>query len=49
MEISVICGKCNKKFKWIWGKQRAVCPHCKKLVAINDVRLAEGEVVKLFE
>lgn len=49
MLINVICGNCNKQFKWLWGKHRAVCPHCKKSIAINDVTLAEGEVVKLFD
>lgn len=49
MIIKVICPKCAKLFDWQWEKQESPCPHCKADLNIREVKLAPGELPKLFE
>lgn len=49
MKIKVVHNRCGKVFDWTWGKQRGICPYCHKTISIMDVKMAQGEVVKLFE
>lgn len=48
MKVKVICKKCKLRMFWEWGSKNGYCPKCKKWISIRDVKLADGEVVKLF-
>ena len=49
MMIKIVCSKCESVFDWMWGKKQDTCVHCGELLAINEVRMAQGEVMRLFK
>ncbi|MCK5473780.1 MAG: hypothetical protein KAI53_00095 [Candidatus Aenigmarchaeota archaeon] len=49
MNVTVICSKCDGLFDWRWGRSKGVCQHCDSPLSIKDVKLAKGEIVKLFQ
>lgn len=49
MKVKVVCSKCGGAFEWSWGKQKGQCEHCDSDLNIKQVRLAAGEIVKLFQ
>ncbi|MEA3342673.1 MAG: hypothetical protein U9Q92_00770 [archaeon] len=49
MKIKVVCPKCEGVFDWTWGKQKGVCECCDAHLNIREVKLAQGEVMKLFQ
>jgi len=49
MKVKVICSICNEEFDWLWGKESYKCPGCNEKRTIKEVRMKEGEVLRLFE
>lgn len=49
MMVKVICGRCHEQTDWKWGKQSGVCDNCDEQLTVKEVKLAEGELWKLFQ
>jgi rRNA maturation endonuclease Nob1 len=49
MKVKVICSACDGLFDWKWGKSKGECEHCESNLTIKQVKLAQGELVKLFQ
>ena len=49
MNVKVVCSNCDGLFDWRWGRSKGTCEHCESALTIKDVKLAKGEIVKLFQ
>lgn len=49
MNIKVICSKCDSITEWKWGKQTGTCECCDTQLNVKEVKIASGEIMKIFQ
>jgi hypothetical protein len=49
MNVNVVCQKCGNNIKWTWGKQKQFCSGCKRVIHVRDVKVKDGDRMKLFQ